>query len=558
MGIMPSTKSHAYKPLFLVVAFATVPAILLAAPVPEPDAFAVSVSSVYAFAVEPDGRIPIGGPFTSVAGETRNGLARLLPEGALDPDFNPLSARQVLAVTVQKDGAILAGGSTGTTISEKPFMSRILPSGTVDSSFNAQLASPAPSSRVRSIAVASDGGILVAGAFTSASGVTVGNIARLNASGAIDETFKATASSSIYALVLQSDGKILIGGQFRQVNGVARNLLARLNPDGTLDEAFTPSVIGTLDYVYTILSQPDGKILIGGNFSAVSGESRNLVARLNSDGSLDGSFVPAAISGASAIVYSMALQCDGKIILGGRFALVGGENHQNLVRLNSDGSLDSSFTTEALGSSASGSVSALAIQPAGKILVGGSYTNLGAQARSGIGRLEAAGPVAEEWMLAGDELTWTRSGAAPEIWRATFDCSTNGVSWSPLGDGVRTAAGWKINGVASIPRSAKVRATGWTTGGRYNGSGWWFESTATLADLVRLQIHTTDSDFGISGGHFAFNYSGPAGMEVVVEASGDGSQWVPVSTNTLSDAASLFTDPDPVQPQARLYRLRQR
>jgi len=123
---------------------------------------------------------------------------------------------------------------------------------------------------------------------------------------------------------------------------------------------------------------------------------------------------------------------------------------------------------------------------------------------------------------------------------------------------VRTAAGWKVSGVSSIPRSAKVRATGWTTGGRYNGSGWWFESTATLADLVRLQIHTTDSDFGISGGHFAFNYSGPAGMEVVVEASGDGSQWVPVSTNTLSDAACLFTDPDPVQPQGRLYRLRQR
>jgi uncharacterized delta-60 repeat protein len=550
---MPCKFSCTWKLILGCLASLTPLGLLSAAPVPQPDSLSVDVRSVYAVAVQGDGKLPIGGTFTSVAGESRNGIARLSSEGELDAGFYPFPTKQTLAITVQQDGAILIGGAVGTGT---PFISRIKPDGSLDSAFGVQLESPVPSATVRSIAVTAEGQILVGGAFNSISGVTVGNLVRLNPDGTLDEAFKGFAHSSVYAVVLQNDGKILIGGQFSTVNGVPRFRLARLNADGSLDETFAPAIGGGLVYVYTILQQPDGKILIGGNFPSVSGEARNFIARLNSDGSLDRGFEPAPITGEGP-VYSMALQADGMVVLGGKFTQVAGESRQGLVRLNGDGSVDASFTTDALASSASTPVSGLAIQPDGKLIVTGAYTNLGAQVRTGIGRLEPAGPVAEGWVLAGDELTWKRGGSACEIWRASFDYSTDDLTWYPLGEGVHADGGWKVNGLLAIPQTAKIRATGWTTGGHYNGSGWWFERIVRLSDLVHLEIHTAAPNFGFSDTHFAFYYSGPAGVEVVVEQSSDFNQWIPVLTNTLSTTPLLFTDPGSVRGDgSRFYRLR--
>ena len=133
------------------------------------------------------------------------------------------------------------------------------------------------------------------------------------------------------ATVVQADGKILVGGYFRTVNGARRKSLARLNPDFSLDPTVFADINGT---VLAIAVQTDGKIVIGGSFTAVGGASHNRVARLNADGSLDAAFNPGA--GADALVYDVAVQPDGKILIGGDFESVNGVARTSLARLLSE------------------------------------------------------------------------------------------------------------------------------------------------------------------------------------------------------------------------------
>src|SRR5258706_145144 len=134
--------------------------------------------------------------------------------------------------------------------------------------------------------------------------------------------FNPNADSSVYSIAVQADGKILIGGGFTALapNGggtVTRNHIARLNPDGTLDASFDPNANS---FVFSIAVQDDGKILIGGFFTALSQNGggpveRHSIPRLNPDGTPDASFDP----NADSCVYSIAVQADGKILIGGGF-----------------------------------------------------------------------------------------------------------------------------------------------------------------------------------------------------------------------------------------------
>ncbi|HRX81642.1 MAG TPA: delta-60 repeat domain-containing protein, partial [Pirellulaceae bacterium] len=110
---------------------------------------------------------------------------------------------------------------------------------------------------------------------------------------AVDLSFNPGAGTNgrVDFVALQADGKALIGGTFTTVDGVSRNNIARLNPDGSLDNTFTPGT-GTNGPVLSVALQADGRILIAGDFTAVNGVLRNDIARLNSDGSVDTTFNP--------------------------------------------------------------------------------------------------------------------------------------------------------------------------------------------------------------------------------------------------------------------------
>jgi uncharacterized delta-60 repeat protein len=205
------------------------------------------------------------------------------------------------------------------------------------------------------------------------------------APGAIDKSFNPGAgpNSGVWTTALQSDGKVIIGGEFTAYNGTARRAVARLNADGSLDTSFNPGT-GVYGVVKAIAVQADGKIIIGGDIETHNRTLRPYVTRLNSDGSLDASFNPG--SGASGIVHTVALQADGKIIIGGDFSSYNGTYRLGIARLNSDGSLDTSFNSE---SGAQGGVSAVTVQPDGKIVIGGYFEMYGGTFISHIARLNS-------------------------------------------------------------------------------------------------------------------------------------------------------------------------
>ncbi len=145
---------------------------------------------------------------------------------------------------------------------------------------------------VAALVVQPDGKIVLGGSFAAVNGVPRGNIARLNADGTLDETFApnpfAGANGPVRALALRADGGIVVGGSFSEAGGVTTKNLALFKPDGTVDPAFASvGDPGTNGEVLAVSVQPDGKVVIGGSFTAVCGRQRNAIARINADGTLD-------------------------------------------------------------------------------------------------------------------------------------------------------------------------------------------------------------------------------------------------------------------------------
>ena len=150
----------------------------------------------------------------------------------------------------------------------------------------------------------------------------------------------AGTNGPIYAILFQEDGKILVGGAFDTYNGISRNGINRLNPDGTLDATFVQGPAAN-DAVYSIALQSDGKILVGGMFTTFDSETRNHLARLNPDGTLDTSFNPS--TDVNGIVDCINVQTDGKIRVASSFISKDDNAKNQVIRMHSDGSLDTTF-----------------------------------------------------------------------------------------------------------------------------------------------------------------------------------------------------------------------
>ncbi|MDQ4121097.1 MAG: FG-GAP-like repeat-containing protein [Acidobacteriota bacterium] len=327
--------------------------------------FGVSISSygtVYDILPLPDGKILIGGAFDAINDVRRINLARLNANGTLDASFTGAligcceSITPVYSIAVLPTGKILVGVNNNLIILNSDGTGGARVSGNFGF--------------VKAIVVQSDGKILVGGS---------NGIFRLNANNSIDTSFNVTVNGQVEDILLSMDGKILISGSFTQVNGANRGRIARIGADGSLDNSFNPPG-GANNTVETIALQSDGKVVIGGMFTAVNGANRFYLARLNADGSLDEGYV----SNANYFVHSVLVQPDGKILAGGEFTILNDVSRSRYARLNSDGSLDASFN---VGSGANIYVNDIALQADGNILLGGSFTRVNNNSRIGIARL---------------------------------------------------------------------------------------------------------------------------------------------------------------------------
>ena len=215
---------------------------------------------------------------------------------------------------------------------------------------------------ILAMAVQPDNKIVICGAFTNVGGVARTNFARLDVDGNLEVPFDPEPNAAPQVLAVQTDGKILVGGDFTALGGVTHNHIGRLNYDGSLDTNFTA---GTDGPVYGLLVQGDGKILVWGEFTQLAGQPRTRIGRLKNDGSLDTSFDPG--SGADDSIFTVALQQDGKFIVGGyNFGFAGHACH-GIARLNGDGSFDDSFQP-IIAFTDYKVIYGLVLQPDGKVL----------------------------------------------------------------------------------------------------------------------------------------------------------------------------------------------
>ncbi|HNU57196.1 MAG TPA: T9SS type A sorting domain-containing protein, partial [Flavobacteriales bacterium] len=344
--------------------------------------------TVHSIAPLNDGSLLLGGGFTLYNGAVARRLARLEPDGTLDLDFGPNDLgcnNQVKRILVQPDGRILIAGMFTSCFGEDRWgVARLLADGAVDPSFDPGFGI----SLVEDMVLQPDGRIIVCGNFTNVNGIPRNGIARLLPDGGLDMGFDPGSGPTggflptIYALALGPDGTVLIGGAFTTINGVSRNNIARLNPDGSVDLTFDPGS-GTNFRVLCMTVQPDERIFIGGEFNQVNGVQRKRLARLMADGSLDQNFDTS--DGASSAVNTCLLQADGKLVIGGHFGHYGGVAHENVARVNPNGSLDQSFDAGP-GTSSLG-VWALAFQTGGALIVGGDFFAVGGLGRNRIARL---------------------------------------------------------------------------------------------------------------------------------------------------------------------------
>jgi len=358
--------------------------------------------------VQPDAKLIAVGRFTSIAGVTQSRIARLHVDGSLDTSFSVgLGASGLVhAATLQGDGKLIIGGDHATYRGNAPaFLTRIESNGATDTTFGLPAGA---NGTVQAIALQPDGKALIGGSFTSYGGQPCTRIARIMPDGTVDASFQTGAGAYggviapiVSALAVQADGKAVVGGDFNRFNGVVANRLARLNSDGSVDTAFATAIgtaVGSL--ISCIVIQPDGKLLVGGNFPSFNGFSIGRIVRLNPDGSRDLSFVPG--TAANAAVRCVALQADGKILIGGEFTTFSGVPAPRIARLNADGTLDTSFVSGVgpAGGLPTTFVSAIAVQPDGKLVLGGQFTTYNGTISNHIAQLNTDGSLSMSFGVA--------------------------------------------------------------------------------------------------------------------------------------------------------------
>jgi uncharacterized delta-60 repeat protein len=262
-------------------------------------------------------------------------------------------------------------------------------------------------------------------------------VVRLNSDGTLDTTFDpgpGGPGQGVNSIVLQPDGKILVAGAFGSFGGVPRNDIARLHSDGSLDVGFNPVGPGPGGWLEAMVLQPDGRILLGGNFNSYGGIAAGGVARILSDGTTDVSFGASPWNG--GYVYRMALLPTGQLIVAGSFPSSPYPGH--IARLHPNGSRDFSFNFG--GSGANTPVHGMALQPDGKVLIGGQFTTFNGITRTRVARLLADPcPVDSD----GDGFVDCIDNCVNIVNPTQGDCDADG-----LGDACEFAAGvqWDTNG----------------------------------------------------------------------------------------------------------------
>ncbi|MEQ2005722.1 MAG: Calx-beta domain-containing protein, partial [Limisphaerales bacterium] len=397
-------------------------------------------NTVLAVVLQPDGRVLLGGDFTAISGTNNaiNRIGRVTALGRPDPTFLAGAGTgadgyvQTIAlygntVPALDQKIMIGGGFTAIGGVSRPGIARLDSTGNLDPLFNPGVGANGP---VRALAIQpADGKVIVAGEFTFINGVARNRIARLNTDGTVDTTFNPGngANDIVYAVVIHpandpviaNQGKIVVAGDFTMMDTVAASRVTRLNADGTVDTGFTPGN-GADATVRALLIDADGKPVLGGNFTTMDGARRPGVVRLTTAGVVDPTF--GLYTSGTTNVYALALDTsvntgnannNGKLLVGGFFKDFNSTYRKCIVRLNTNGMVDTSFLDRAYNQNAGLLASenfplavndpavayALAVQPLdSSVIVGGSFASVGgAERQSAGGTIQGLG-IVQGWV----------------------------------------------------------------------------------------------------------------------------------------------------------------
>jgi uncharacterized delta-60 repeat protein len=455
----------------LIAAASSTPSLAAHGDIDSTFSSAANVYSVTSTIAQLDGKIVVSGFYR---------LTRVNANGAVDVGFATGDNDGVHTTAVQLDGKILVGGEFDNLGAEtRYYIARLNPNGTIDPTFNANI-DGSSKVYVRCILPLADGRYLVTGTFDTVNGQSRRHIARLHADGSLDTTFNVNVSGTnfgfstlgIYSAAQQPDGKILLAGRFSTIGPVPRANVARLNADGSTDMTFRFDIDNV---AYAIAQQADGKIVIGGEFGMAGGVPREAIARCDQNGNIDTTFNANIVGpGIAPLVVSMALQTDGRILISGLTASVGGLNNSNVARINADGTVDPTFNC-----STSHGTSSVVLQTDGKAIIGGIFDFVNNQWRRGIARLQNDPAAHVLSVPEAGTVRWLRSGTSPEVQRVAFELSTDGgTTYTPLGAAGRIAGGWELVGL-NLPAVGIVRARAFVQSGNSNASSGWIEEVVS-------------------------------------------------------------------------------
>jgi uncharacterized delta-60 repeat protein len=392
---------------------------------------------VLAMAEFPDGKIILGGQFSRFNDQTYLGIVKLNSDGSIDTSFEPgqgISGDGATVITsiddfaIQPDGKIIVVGQFQTFNGQSSNrIVRLNSDGSIDTGFNV---GSGFNSSAFEVELMPNGQILVGGYFGYYNGMSTGSLARLNPDGSLDASFNSVgtnttgANNYIQEVVLLNDGKILIGGVFTAYNGVNVSRIARLNANGTLDTSYNVGA-GADSWVECIHPMNSGKYLVSGTFSTFNGQSFNQFVMLNTDGSIDESFFNVNNSGNNGNAYEAIELNDGRILVGGIFSSIQGTDINYLTVLNPDGTIDSSID---FGTGPSGGIQRMLLTQDGQLLIVGSFTSFNGAMKHRIAKI----------ILCQPQLWYQDSDGDGYAAVSVTQCDSPGAGWTtlvlPLGD----------------------------------------------------------------------------------------------------------------------------
>jgi uncharacterized delta-60 repeat protein len=350
---------------------------------------------LFGAALQPDGKIIVGGEFHSLGAVTTNNVVRLNTDGTRDATFSATgggpSAENVSTVAIRpSDGKIFVGGNFSTfggEVRHNVALANI--DGTADNTFAGLGGVTDYSPNIWAMAVQPDGKILITGLFNGLNGAPHYNVVRLNPDSTVDSSFQVDTGRSTRAVLLQPDGKVVIAGDFGQVNGVPRGRIARVNANGTLDLTFDPGT-GPDRIIRALAQDSAGNIYAGGEFIVFNGISRRGIVKLTPTGAVDPAFNPAG-GGANPPQLRAITPADsaGHIVIGGGFTTYNGTNARRIARIDTTtGAIDPTFLAE---NGFSSTVNALQEAPDGKYYAVGNFGSFNNVPRRRVARLNNDG-----------------------------------------------------------------------------------------------------------------------------------------------------------------------